>query len=461
MPELPEVETVRRILLEKMPKKKICDVLIYRNKNVFPSSSAFINGVVGRKIVDLSRRGKYLIFHLDDGQIVLSHLRMEGHYEFRAPGEGVKKYDILKYVYSDGSGLVYVDSRRFGTLELLASKEDLDSTSVGKLGPEPFDLDLDDFYKALQKRNDPIKEALLDQTLVAGIGNIYDSEILFAAKIHPLESCKNIKKEQLPLLKEAMVNILGRAIELGGSTIDTFHPDLGVDGRMQLELKAYGQEGMPCPECGKKIRRIMLGGRGTYYCPHCQKRMHAPLVLGVTGPIHAGKSTVSAYYVNQGFALFDADKEVKELYRDKQVQKDIKKLLGRSAFLKGKVNADYMRIALSEKKKKKALENYLDPLLLKKAKKAIADCKAPGIVLDIPRLFPSGFGDLCDEVILVESQESTRAKRLFDEGRDVDGLMKLNASYPLFEARKRATHVIENEGSKAALEEILSKIKLG
>jgi formamidopyrimidine-DNA glycosylase len=320
-------------------------------------------------------------------------------------------------------------------LELLASKEDLASTSVGKLGPEPFDLDLDDFYKALQKRNDPIKEALLNQTLVAGIGNIYDSEILFAAKIHPLEPCKNIKKEQLPLLKEAMVQILGRAIELGGSTIDTFHPDLGVDGRMQLELKAYGQEGMPCPECGKKIRRIMLGGRGTYYCPHCQKRMHAPLVLGVTGPIHAGKSTVSSYYVNQGFALFDADKEVKELYRDKQVQKDIKKLLGRSAFLKGKVNADYMRLALSDKKKKKALENYLDPLLLKKAKKAIADCKAPGIVLDIPRLFPSGFGDLCDEVILVESQESTRAKRLFDEGRDVDGLMNLNASYPLSEAR--------------------------
>lgn len=458
MPELPEVETVRRVLLPRIKGKKIIDVFVYRRKNVLSGSSAFIQGVVGRRFSDISRRGKFLIFHLDDGKVILSHLRMEGHYEFRKPGEMMGKYDILKYVFSDGSGLVYADSRRFGTLELFENEEALKDSPLGKLGPEPFDWDVDDFYDKLHKHPGTIKEALLDQTLTAGIGNIYDSEILFAAKIHPAEFCRDIPKEKIPLLKQESIRILQQAIDNGGSTIDSFHPDRGVDGRMQNELKVYGLEGEACPECGTKIRRILQGGRSSYFCPKCQKRMHAPFVLGITGPIHSGKSTASAYFVSQGFALFDADKEVWKLYENKQVQKGVKAILGKKAFLKGKANPEFMREALLKKKKKKALEDYLDPLLIAEAKKLIASASSKGVVLDIPRLFASGLGDLCDVVILMESQETTRAKRLFDEGRDVDALMKLNASYPIIEARKRATYTIENEGSKAALIEKLSEL---
>src|SRR5574344_58666 len=293
MPELPEVETIKTILNGIVRNKTIQDIHVYRAKNILSGASLFVRSLKGETFLSASRRGKYLLFHLTHEKVVTSHLRMEGKYYEGKVGETPDKFDLVVYDFSDGRSLRCNDVRKFGVLQLTTEEKAFNEEPLSHLGPEPWDLTPEKLYAGLQKRkNTTIKEALLAPSLIAGLGNIYDDETLFAAQVNPKRLAGSISlAEASALLLEAR-RILKTAIAHGGSTIRSYHPSEGVDGLMQNELLAYGQENEPCSRCGFPLRKIFIGGRGTVDCPHCQPYFGHPLVVAVSGPIASGKSTV-------------------------------------------------------------------------------------------------------------------------------------------------------------------------
>ena len=272
MPELPEVETVRRGLERLVVGKTIRQVQVRYAKMIGTGVDAFVHDLPGQTIEKMGRRGKYLLFYLTDG-VLVSHLRMEGKYHFY-PGEvPERKHAHVFFEMTDGGTLVYEDVRKFGTMELLR-KEQLEAYfAARKLGPEPTDSDflLASFAAALSRSKKPIKPYLLEQTLVVGLGNIYVDEALWRAWIHPARPAASLKSAEVKRLREQIIEVLQLGIEKRGSTIRTYRNALGEDGTMQDFLQVYGKTGQPCARCGSPIEKIKLGGRGTHLCPHCQK----------------------------------------------------------------------------------------------------------------------------------------------------------------------------------------------
>ena len=448
MPELPEVETVRATLDGVIKGKKISRVLLYRPINVETDPIEFVHSLEGRTFDRVDRKGKLLLFFLGD-LVITSHLRMEGKYFYQEKAEPKDKHDILRFEFTDNSCLVYNDVRKFGRLGLYSLNDYKASSSFAKLGPEPFDLNGEDLYRSLSKYHGNIKEALMDQSIVSGIGNIYCDETLFACHLHPLTPAKEISLAQARALVQESSRILNEAIEEGGSTVRSYHPGKGIDGMMQSKLLVYGRANKPCASCGFPLKKTFVNGRGTTYCPKCQKNPHRPFVLGVTGPIHAGKSTVSAYFVSKGFILFDADKTAKNAYADPTCKKAIKRLLGKDSYQEKEPNLSYIREKVSlDPKLRKKLESIIHPYVIRQAEELINHTPVhSSIVLDVPLLFPSHMDELCDASLLVLSEFSLRAKRLEKEGRDVATLTKINAEYPLSEAKKKASFIVSNDAS--------------
>ena len=251
MPELPEVETVRRGLERLVVSRTISSVEVKVPKMIKTSYDSFLNDLPGQTIQAMRRRGKYLIF--DFGQLIMiSHLRMEGKYLLFTDQVPANKHFHLFFILDDGSTLVYQDVRKFGTFDLLAKNQEEAYFTKKKLGPEPTKkaFKYAPFERALMTSAKPIKSLLLEQKLVAGLGNIYVDEVLWAAKVHPETPAKKLSK----------------------AAMRTYRNALGEDGTMQNYLQVYGKTGQPCPRCASTIEKIKLGGRGTHLCPHCQKR---------------------------------------------------------------------------------------------------------------------------------------------------------------------------------------------
>ena len=252
MPELPEVETVRRGLERLVVGRTILSVEVKVPKMIKTSYDSFLNDLPGQTIQAMRRRGKYLIF--DFGQLIMiSHLRMEGKY----------------LLFTD-----QVPANKLGTFDLLAKNQEEAYFTKKKLGPEPTKKTFKyaPFERALMTSAKPIKSLLLEQKLVVGLGNIYVDEVLWAAKVHPETPAKKLRKAAMKRVHNQTIVILQLGIEKGGSTIRTYRNALGEDGTMQNYLQVYGKTGQPCPRCASTIEKIKLGGRGTHLCPHCQKR---------------------------------------------------------------------------------------------------------------------------------------------------------------------------------------------
>ena len=272
MPELPEVETVRRGLEKLILGKTIQSVEVKYPKMIQMDLDAFRQDLLGQEIRSMRRRGKYLLFYLTD-KVLISHLRMEGKYLFYPDAVPERKHAHVFFQMTDGGTLVYEDVRKFGTMELLR-KDQLEAYfAARKLGPEPTEADflLPPFAAALGRSKKPIKPYLLEQTLVVGLGNIYVDEALWRARIHPARSADSLKPAEVKRLREQIIEVLQLGIEKRGSTIRTYRNALGEDGTMQDFLQVYGKTGQPCARCGSPIEKIKLGGRGTHLCPHCQK----------------------------------------------------------------------------------------------------------------------------------------------------------------------------------------------
>ncbi len=276
MPELPEVEIIRRYLDKTMHGLVITNVEILRSQQIeHPAPADFEKIVAGRTIVHFSRRGKYLCMHLADCSRVFFHLRMTGSLVYEPSGKTADPYARVVFSLSDGGLLVFADVRTFGRLYgLRADERDALLKGLAKLGPEPLSTDFSAVYlmEAVRGRKQPIKSFLLDQRRVAGIGNIYADEALFAARIFPGRPTESLTKAECQRLQAAVQKVLRDGLKDGGTTFRDYRNGEGGHGHHQEHLFVYHREGQPCRLCGAPIEKFTLGGRGTHFCSHCQPK---------------------------------------------------------------------------------------------------------------------------------------------------------------------------------------------
>lgn len=283
MPELPEVETVRRGLESVTLHQPITggEVLYPRSVGAPDDLEAFIEGMRGRAIQAWTRRGKYLLAQLSADSATQSygwlgvHLRMSGQLLWQLCQEPLHKHTRVRLRFGDRYDLRFVDQRTFGQMWWVAPTQDPKDVISGlqKLGPEPFseEFSLDYFRSYLRDRKRPIKNALLDQSLVAGIGNIYADEALFLSGIRPTVLCGKLTRSQSLRLWEAIRSVLQSGIDAGGTTFSSFKGVMGVNGNYGGEAWVYGRKGDPCKVCGGLIEQIKLAGRSAHFCSNCQK----------------------------------------------------------------------------------------------------------------------------------------------------------------------------------------------
>ena len=272
MPEIAEVETVRNTLKNMILNREIKSVNVIYPKMLESNLEDFKNILPGKKFLDIKRIGKWLIFDLGD-YYLLSHLRMEGKFFVKNHDEEINKHEHIIISFVDGTDLRYHDTRKFGRMNLI-KKEELNNTeAIKKQGIEPISPNLtkEYLYEKIHKKHLPMKTILLDQTIIAGLGNIYADEVLFASKINPLKKGVVITLYECEKIKESSKKIIEEAIKCGGTTIRSYTSSLGVTGRFQQFLMVHKREGEPCNICGTTIERIKVGGRSTYFCPKCQK----------------------------------------------------------------------------------------------------------------------------------------------------------------------------------------------
>jgi len=266
MPELPEVETIKRELEKAVVGKKITGVIVNNAKVIRePKKEKFIAELKNAKIKKIIRRGKLLIFELSSGKSLTIHLKMTGQLVF--PGNG--KDSRVSFKFSDGKILDFNDTRLFGELRIIDNWQDL--KFIKELGPEPFDINEEKFSKLLKNRKTKIKILIMDQKIISGIGNLYANEALFRAGIDPRRPAISLSAKETAKLFTEIKKTLTEAIHYKGSSIDQYVQVTGKPGNYVKFHKVYDREGEKCYKCKGKVKRISLGNRGTYFCPCCQK----------------------------------------------------------------------------------------------------------------------------------------------------------------------------------------------
>lgn len=275
MPELPEVETVRKGLVRLIKEKTIEEIQVRWPRIIeYPEVEVFQSVLIGQTINDVQRRGKFLIFKLSNFDLI-SHLRMEGKYEFFPVSKEeqiIDKHTHVIFIFTDGTSLHYNDVRKFGRMALTEKDHSPFYKGIQQLGPEPVKETflIAPFQEKLARSSKAIKPLLLDQKLVTGLGNIYVDEALWQAKIHPETPANLLTEEESEQLHQAIIDVLEKAVEAGGTTIRSYANALGEAGKFQVSLHAYGQTNLPCTRCATPIVKIKVAQRGTHFCPTCQ-----------------------------------------------------------------------------------------------------------------------------------------------------------------------------------------------
>jgi len=274
MPELPEVETIKRTLDKKITGLSITGVAITMLKIIRePSPEEFSKQITGSRITRLGRRGKYLLLYLTGDNVLVIHLRMTGRLVYSAPGEPPAKHTHVIFSLSDGYELRFIDMRQFGRLQL-ASQQALNQVKGLKdLGPEPLEREFTRTFlrRELKRKRVRIKSLLLDQTFIAGLGNIYTDEALHRAHLNPKRIANSLSPREVAKLYHAIIEVLQEGIENRGTSFRDYVDGDGRKGDYQELLRVYNREGSPCPHCGTAITRIKVNGRSSYFCPACQR----------------------------------------------------------------------------------------------------------------------------------------------------------------------------------------------
>ena len=274
MPEMPEVETIKRIIEPQIQGQTILSVMVENPQIIaYPDEATFIENLTGQVVRNMSRRGKFLTVHFENGDAIVVHLRMTGQFLVTPPDYEEEKHTHLVMNLSDENQVRYIDVRRFGRFWYLKNGETDTVTGQDKLGVEPLDDALTAEYlnAKLGKRKKAIKEMLHDQSIVAGIGNIYSDEILSAASIYPEEKCADLTDGDWEILAKEIKEIIGWGINTNEMTPEEYLAGKGKEYSNIPNLRVYGREGLPCRKCGSTIERIVIGGRSSCYCPICQR----------------------------------------------------------------------------------------------------------------------------------------------------------------------------------------------
>ncbi len=275
MPELPEVETVRRGLLPVMENRVIEQVQVRRDGLRFKFPDQMANRLTGARVIALRRRSKYILADLSTGETLIIHLGMSGRMQITAKDDPLQKHDHVVLDMDGGARVTFNDARRFGMMDLCATDVLTDHRLLARIGPEPLGNDFHEaaLAAALKGRKTPIKTALLDQRIVAGLGNIYVCEVLYRVGMNPKTQAGRIAASRVAALVPAIRDVLAEAIEAGGSSLKDYRRADGELGYFQHAFRVYGREGAACltPDCPGKITRITQAGRSTFYCPTCQR----------------------------------------------------------------------------------------------------------------------------------------------------------------------------------------------
>ena len=457
MPEFPEVHVVIEKLRIKTLGKKIKSVDVFREQTIEGNVSEFKNSLIDATINDIEQIGKFIIFHFDNKKVLISHLRMEGKYFFKEESAEYGKHDLVVFHFYGDNKLIYNDTRRFGRMSIENESNYKEVPPLNNVGPDPFKMENALLLeKAYKNKSIPIKTALLDQSIMSGLGNIYTDEVLFMTKVHPETPAKLVSRKKLEEILACSKVVLDKAMKAGGSTIHSFTSD-GIAGDFQVQLQVYGKKDGTCPNCGSKLRKIFVNGRGTTYCPKCQKNPEIPVVFGVTGPIGAGKSLVSKLLTKHGFKHLDCDEIVHDLYKSSDIQIALKKIIPELKISNNDVERKWLKSYLIENpKKKKQLEKFVHKEVVTYIEKELKKSKTP-IVIEAAFLFESGLDLLCDKTIFVTSSKTKQIEHLNSRGDDVEKALKLNANFNE-DNKKKATYIIINDKDVAYLESKINSI---
>lgn len=319
MPELPEVETVKRTLEKLIISHKLDEPIIYYANMIKTDIEEYKHSLKDKTILSLDRKGKFLIINLDDKKRILFHLRMEGKlYVVKKENYDKKHLSMIIPFIDNDEALAFYDVRKFGVTYLLSEDEKGPLNNIGK---EPFEIKEDELYLKYHSSNKMIKELLLDQSIMSGLGNIYANEVLFKTKLSPFLKGNELRKEDCKNIIDASIEILNLAIKYNGSTVRSYHASKDTSGEFQDFLNVYSKNGEECKICHHKIEKRFISSRSVEYCPICQ---NAGLNIAVTGKIASGKSLAVSYFKEEGFKTFSCDEYIHSLYNDKIFLKSLK-----------------------------------------------------------------------------------------------------------------------------------------
>jgi formamidopyrimidine-DNA glycosylase len=272
MPELPEVEVIARGLRKSIMGKEVSAVKLARRDMLWSPCRDFVRIIKGSTIASIGRKGKYLLLRLDNEYTLLIHLGMTGQFWLSHHSEAIAPHTHLIVRIKDSDDELRLrDPRRFGGIALLKTSAEMLHPRLARVGPDPFEMDAEEFARRLSGSASAIKAVMLKQDVVSGLGNIYVDESLWAARIHPLSPASRIRKDRLRALHRLLLEILERSIAFGGSSISDFVSHLGSPGYFQNEHRVYGKSGQPCQRCNRKMVKLNVAGRGTTVCNSCQR----------------------------------------------------------------------------------------------------------------------------------------------------------------------------------------------
>ena len=432
MPELPEVETVINTIRPHIINKEIEKIEVYYDRLIQSNLDEFKTKLIDQKFINVTRYGKFIFLHLTNDFVIITHLRMEGKFRFENSHNLRKKHTSAGFFFKDGTSLAFDDTRKFGLMYLSDEANFKETKMIKKLGIEANKISENDYEFLIKKfkKNKCIKELLLDQSILAGIGNIYADEILFSTKINPFRKGNDISDEKYHEIFQASNQILNKAITLGGSTIHSFHPSEGVDGKFQETLLCYGKSGTPCTNCNTTLHKDFIGGRGTTFCPNCQIDKSLEKGIAITGPIGSGKSTILNYFKEKGFITYSCDEMVHKLYEKPEISRKISQILNAPFDINNKKTTRLARkIMIDNPEIKKKIESYIYPILEKEMILIIKNNEKP--VFEVPTLFKAHLEYLFKTIIVIEISKEQQIKNLENRNDDINSSINLNKDYEI------------------------------
>ena len=446
MPELPEVETVKRRLTPSIKNKKITDV------NVFYSKYNHLNDIKDEVILEINRKGKFLIFTLSNHMMV-SHLRMEGKY--RIEKNPIKdKHDLVFFNLDDGNTLVYNDTRKFGVFNLFPKDTDVfKEEPLINVGPEPFYLTKEELLESLKGKSTHIKTALLDQSIISGLGNIYVDEVLFMSRVNPFRKASSVTPDEAEQIIKNSITVLNNAINAGGTTIRSFKSFNGESGHFQGNLLVHEREYERCPVCGNIIFKEKCNGRGTYLCKSCE-RLFDYKMYAITGTFASGKSTVLDIISELGYKTYSLDKIYQGLFsNDEKMKKEIFKNF------KTLDRAELRDLVYNDFNKNNLLKTITHKYIFKELFNQIEKNQDSIIFVEVPLLFDDGYEKVFDKVIDVYVSEDI--EKIVLKNKNISSLTKAQTDSNQLskeDKMKKSDYVINNTSTLNHLKEETIKV---